>query len=116
LTPQEIQQSIEGLLSVQRGLQETQLNHEERLERLETNSSTVIQAIGLLSERTERVADAVERMTDVQMQTFRVIEEMQADIRQMQADVREMQQEVRGLQTENRRILDRVFGVEGSGN
>jgi hypothetical protein len=52
--------------------------------------------IGQLGQRTKVIATAVERMTDVQLQTFGVIEEMQA--------------EVRGLQTENRRILDRLVG------
>ncbi len=56
----------------------------------------LIAGIGQLNQRTETIALAVERMTDVQLQTFRVIEEIQ--------------QEVRGLQTENRRILDHLFG------
>jgi methyl-accepting chemotaxis protein len=56
----------------------------------------LIAGMGQLNQRTETIALAVERMTDVQLQTFRVIEEMQ--------------QEVRGLQTENRRILDHLFG------
>lgn len=55
----------------------------------------LIAGIGQLNQRTETIALAVERMTDVQLQTFRVIEEIQ--------------QEVRGLQTENRRILDHLF-------
>jgi hypothetical protein len=58
----------------------------------------VEQTMQRLGERTEIIALAVERMIDVQLQTFRVIEEMQA--------------EVRGLQTENRRILDHLFGQE----
>jgi methyl-accepting chemotaxis protein len=56
----------------------------------------LIAGMGQLNQRTETIALAVERMTDVQLQTFRVIEEIQ--------------QEVRGLQTENRRILDHLFG------
>jgi methyl-accepting chemotaxis protein len=56
----------------------------------------LIAGMGQLNQRTETIALAVERMTDVQIQTFRVIEEIQ--------------QEVRGLQTENRRILDHLFG------
>lgn len=56
----------------------------------------LITGMNQLNQRTETIALAVERMTDVQLQTFRVIEEMQA--------------EVKGLQTENRRILDHLFG------
>jgi methyl-accepting chemotaxis protein len=55
----------------------------------------LITGIGQLNQRTETISLAVERMTDVQLQTFQVIEEMQA--------------EVRGLQTENRRILDHLW-------
>jgi methyl-accepting chemotaxis protein len=55
----------------------------------------LITGIGQLNQRTETISLAVERMTDVQLQTFQVIEEMQA--------------EVRGLQTENRRILDYLW-------
>jgi methyl-accepting chemotaxis protein len=69
---------------------------DERLDKMADTLNQTIEAIGQLGQRTEVIATAVERMTDVQLQTFRVIEEMQA--------------EVRGLQTENRRILDRLFG------
>jgi hypothetical protein len=100
MTPEQIQQAIEGLLSVQRNLQDGQLQHDSRLTQIE-------QLLLGLGERTETIAYAVERMTDVQLQTFRVIEGMQTDIREMQA-------EVRGLQTENRRILDRVFGEQSN--
>lgn len=86
MTPQEIQLAIEGMLNIQRGLQESQLklhegqlNHESRLGRLEENFQTMVQ---------------------VQSETLAIVREMQA--------------EVRGLQTENRRILDRVFGEENS--
>ncbi len=58
----------------------------------------LVTGMGQLNQRTETIALAVERMTDVQIQTLRVIEEMQ--------------QEVRGLQTENRRILDHLFREE----
>ncbi|WP_404789275.1 hypothetical protein [Altericista sp. CCNU0014] len=77
-------------------------------ERLDKLADTVVQTadtvnqlvsgMNQLNQRTETIALAVERMTDVQLQTFRVIEEMQA--------------EVKGLQTENRRILDRLFGQQ----
>jgi methyl-accepting chemotaxis protein len=80
---------------------------DERLDRLADTvgqaADTVNQLIlgmGQLNQRTETIALAVERMTDVQLQTFQVIEEMQA--------------EVRGLQTENRRILDRLFGQQSN--
>jgi methyl-accepting chemotaxis protein len=69
---------------------------DERLDKMADTLNQTIEAIGQLGQRTEVIATAVERMTDVQLQTFRVIEEMQA--------------EVRGLQTENRRILDHLFG------
>jgi len=76
---------------------------DERLDKLaDTVAQTadtvnqLIAGMGQLNQRTETIALAVERMTDVQIQTFRVIEEIQ--------------QEVRGLQTENRRILDHLFG------
>jgi methyl-accepting chemotaxis protein len=85
----------------------TQRWTDERLDRLaDTVGQTadtvnqLITGIGQLNQRTETISLAVERMTDVQLQTFRVIEEMQA--------------EVRGLQTENRRILDRVFGEQSN--
>jgi methyl-accepting chemotaxis protein len=79
-------------------------------ERLDKLADTVVQTaqtvnqlitgMTQLNQRTETISLAVERMTDVQLQTFRVIEEMQA--------------EVRGLQTENRRILDRLFGQQSN--
>jgi methyl-accepting chemotaxis protein len=69
---------------------------DERLDKMADTLNQTISAIGQLSQRTEVITTAVERLTDVQLQTFRVIEEMQ--------------QEVRGLQTENRRILDHLFG------
>lgn len=69
---------------------------DERLDKMADTLNQTIAAITQLGQRTEVIATAVERLTDVQLQTFRVIEEMQ--------------QEVRGLQTENRRILDHLFG------
>jgi methyl-accepting chemotaxis protein len=79
-------------------------------ERLDKLADTVVQTaqtvnqlitgMTQLNQRTETISLAVERMTDVQLQTFRVIEEMQA--------------EVRGLQTENRRILDHLFGEQAT--
>jgi methyl-accepting chemotaxis protein len=71
---------------------------DERLDKLADTVNQLVAGMGHLNQRTETIALAVERMTDVQLQTFRVIEEMQ--------------QEVRGLQTENRRILDHLFGGE----
>jgi methyl-accepting chemotaxis protein len=76
---------------------------DERMDRLADTVEQLIAGMGQLNQRTETIALAVERMTDVQLQTFQVIEGMQADVREMQA-------EVRGLQTENRRILDHLFG------
>jgi hypothetical protein len=69
---------------------------DERLDKMADTLNQTIFAIGQLSQRTEVITTAVERLTDVQLQAFRVIEEMQ--------------QEVRGLQTENRRILDHLLG------
>jgi hypothetical protein len=71
---------------------------DERLDKMADTLNQTIEAIGHLGQRTEVIATAVERLTDVQLQTFRVIEEMQ--------------QEVRGLQTENRSIFSRLFGEE----
>jgi methyl-accepting chemotaxis protein len=77
-------------------LAETVVQTAESVGRAADTVNQLITGMNQLNQRTETIALAVERMTDVQLQTFRVIEEMQA--------------EVRGLQTENRRILDHLFG------
>ena len=77
-------------------LAETVVQTAESMGRAADTVNQLITGMNQLNQRTETIALAVERMTDVQLQTFRVIEEMQA--------------EVRGLQTENRRILDHLFG------
>jgi len=51
------------------------------------------------SQQLRTTMQAVDRMAQVQIQTFQVLETMQTDIR-------EMQSEIRGLQTENRHILE----------
>jgi len=77
-------------------LADTVVQTAEALGQTADTANQLIAGMDQLNQRTETIALAVERMTDVQLQTFRVIEEMQ--------------QEVRGLQTENRRILDHLFG------
>jgi methyl-accepting chemotaxis protein len=77
-------------------LAETVVQTAESVGRAADTVNQLITGMNQLNQRTETIALAVERMTDVQLQTFRVIEEMQA--------------EVKGLQTENRRILDHLFG------
>ncbi len=77
-------------------LAETVVQTAESVGRAADTVNQLITGMNQLNQRTETISLAVERMTDVQLQTFRVIEEMQA--------------EVKGLQTENRRILDHLFG------
>jgi methyl-accepting chemotaxis protein len=77
-------------------LAETVVQTADTVGRTANTVNQLITGMNQLNQRTEMIALAVERMTDVQLQTFRVIEEMQA--------------EVRGLQTENRRMLDHLFG------
>jgi hypothetical protein len=112
MTFEEIQQAIEGLLSVQRNLQEGQLGMQgrqqatdERLDRLTGITERYINASTGVIERLDR---NVEQMIQAQSETFNIVREMQAEVRTIAADVK-------GLQTENRRILDRVFG-QGEGN
>jgi hypothetical protein len=76
---------------------------DERLDRLaaivESNTGAIASSdirLTRLEESMQTMIIAVERVTNLQMETFAIVREMQA--------------EVRGLQTENRRILDRVFG------
>jgi uncharacterized protein YoxC len=86
MTFEEMQQAIEGMLNVQRNLQETQSTHTAEIDDLR-------QSVRGLTE-------AVDRLVTLGTETFAVVREMQA--------------EVRGLQTENRRILDRVFGEQSN--
>jgi methyl-accepting chemotaxis protein len=81
-------------------LAETVVQTAESVGRAADTVNQLITGMNQLNQRTETIALAVERMTDVQLQTFQVIEEMQA--------------EVRGLQTENRRILDHLFGQQSN--
>ncbi|KAM3094189.1 hypothetical protein ACKFKF_27970 [Phormidesmis sp. 146-12] len=77
-----------------------------RVESLETDMLDVKVSLNRLidvvydnSQQLRTTMQAVDRMAQVQIQTFQVIETMQTE-------VREIQSEVRGLQTENRRILE----------
>jgi DNA repair ATPase RecN len=104
MTPEEIQSAFEAQLQINQAISrdvailvERQQSTDKRLDRL---SDLTERYINSSSNVIQRLDQAAERMIDVQLQTFRVIEEMQA--------------EVRGLQTENKRILDHLFGERGT--
>lgn len=99
----------------------------DRLDRIETTLERVSQQLDnqvvVNAELRQQVADlrgaseALLQTVNQHQENFMVlvteIRNIREDIRVTQSQVAEMQSEVRGLQAENRRILNRLEGLEG---
>lgn len=97
------------------------MNSEQRLQQIEILLSTAAKTINRTTERSERNAEAIERLSEegieLRLAIGRLAEmftESVGIIRQQQTNIEKMQSEIRGLQVENQRILQRVFGENNS--
>jgi 3-methyladenine DNA glycosylase AlkC len=92
------------------------MTSEQRLQQIEILLSTAAKTINRTTERSERNAEAIERLSGEGIELRLAIgrlSEMFAEsvgiIRQQQANIEKMQSEIWGLHVENQRILQRVF-------
>ena len=93
---------------------------EQRLDQLERLMATAArninantEAIAQLRASQQQTDDHMRRLSDIFVDTIRVIGIMQNQFTEMQAEIREIRTDIRGLQRENQRTLDYLFGERG---
>jgi chromosome segregation ATPase len=94
MTPEEIQRMIEGVLSVQRELQNSQLRLQKESQRQREDISTLVQRIGQLVEVSNRHERRIEQLTGYSITG-------ESDRLDLQQQIEDLQRRVERLENQN---------------
>lgn len=75
------------------------------------------QLVAITEQHAQQIAAQTQQISDLRSAVSSLVEtanQHQQNFEVLVAEIRDIKQEIRGFQTENRRILDHLFGQEGT--